>query len=137
MRASVIRSRFVRLIALAAIALAAGCAATEGALKEKGAKPLAGSEIRSIFAGSGTMRWVNARNNSGTLVFTEPDKFDVAWGTGSATGTVRFTPDGHCSKYPTLRGGQEECYRVYRTGDKELTIFKADGSFDARISLSR
>jgi hypothetical protein len=36
-----------------------------------------------------------------------------------------------------VRGGQEECYRVYRTGAKELTIFKADGSYDARISLSK
>jgi hypothetical protein len=137
MQVSAITSHLVRLVSLAVLALATGCAATEGALKEKGAKPLAGSEIRSTFAGAGTMKWVNARNHSGTMVFAEPDKLDVAWGTGSATGTVRFTPDGHCSKYPTVRGGQEECYRVYRTGDKELTIFKADGSYDARISLSK
>jgi hypothetical protein len=119
------------------IVLAAGCAATEGALKEKGAKPLSGTEVRSTFASAGTMKWANARNNSGTAVFTEPDKWDVAWSNGSANGTVRFTDDGYCSKYPTLRSGQEECYRVYRTSDKELTVFKTDGSYDARISLSK
>jgi hypothetical protein len=137
MQVSAITSHLVRLVSLAVLALATGCAVTEGALKEEGVRALSGDEIRSAFASAGTMKWVNARNHSGTIVFTEPNKFDVAWGTGSATGTVRFTPDGHCSKYPTVRGGQEECYRVYRTGDKELTIFKTDGSFDARISLSK
>jgi hypothetical protein len=117
--------------------LTADCVVTENAVQEEGTKALSGPELRSAFASAGTMKWANSRNNSGTCVFTEPDKWHVAWSNGSANGTVRFTDDGYCSKYPTLRGGQEECYRVYRTSDKELTVFKTDGSYDARINLSK
>lgn len=136
MQSLAISFRVVRLTSLALLALAAGCAATEGALKEKGANALSGAEIRATFASAGTVKWVNARQNSGTSVFTEPDRWDVTWSTGSDKGTIRFTSDGYCSKYATLRNGQEECYRVYRTGEKELTVFKTDGAYDARITLN-
>ena len=138
MQTSGIDSRLLRLIPLAVIALAAGCAATEGALKEKGAKPLSGDEIRSTFASAGTMKWTNANNVSGTSVFTAPDKFDVAWGTGSANGTIRFTAENYCTTYPTLRNGKEQCFRVYRNGGSELTLFEADsGKYGGRVSLAK
>mgnify|MGYP006969394971 FL=1 len=122
-----------RMSLLAAVTVAAGCAVSEKAVKENGGKALTGVELREFFAGAGTMQWSNVRNNSGTMVFSQPDKIDVNWGTGSAKGTFRFTEDGYCSQYPTLREGKEICYRVYRTGKAELSVFTKDGRLDGRI----
>lgn len=51
----------------------------------------------------------------------------VAAGTTSDSGTWRISDQGYCTTWKTLRGGQERCFTVRRSGTT-MTVFNPDGS---------
>jgi hypothetical protein len=121
------------LAGLAAVVLivATGCGVTQKSLQEKGLKPLTQKELEDRYARPVKSRWVNAQNQSGTAEATPDGTARLAWQGGGATGKWRIVNGKYCTTYPQLRGGNETCFAVYRTGPKEHVTFGADGSYNA------
>ncbi|MGE0802260.1 MAG: hypothetical protein AB7G13_33235 [Lautropia sp.] len=132
-----IRSRQPAALAVAltvAGALFAGCTFDEGALKDKGMYPLTGPEVQAILA-KARYRWEAAGGASGTAVTTPDGRMRMMWETGAANGRIRFTKTGYCSRFDGIRGGAEDCYKLYRTGPSQYTVFKDDGTHSGRITV--
>lgn len=120
-------------LACAAIVLSA-CAATESSLRAKGAAPLAGAELTQAY-GSG--KPLSARATSGgmsTATFNPDGTATVDWGSGNDTGRWHTDGDRMCVTWTKVRGGEQTCFRTYRTGAGEYAMFRLDGSPHATFS---
>lgn len=127
--------RNAALAAVVAVALLAGCTFDERALSRQGQYALTGPEVQAVLAKT-RYRWEAAAGASGTAVTTGDGRIRVIWATGAANGRIRFTPTGYCSRFDGVRGGAEDCYKLYRTGTREYTVFRDDGTESGRITLT-
>lgn len=124
------------LLAILALgALSAGCAFNEASLGDKGMKPLSGAEVKALL-GKARYRWEAAQGATGSAITSGDGRVRVIWETGALNGRMRFTQTGYCSRFEGVRGGVEDCYRLYRTGPLEYTVFKEDGTHSGRIALT-
>ena len=126
------------LALVGAALLAAGCAVLEPEREptpaEKGMKPLSGSEVRSILNKT-RYSWQAAQGATGTAVTTGDGRVRVMWETGAANGRIRFNETGYCSRFEGVRNGVEDCYLLYRTGPKTITVVRHDGTPSGTIAL--
>ena len=136
-----------RLLPSAAFALAlAGCAVQlptvseppppprEPTPAEKGMKPMTGAEVRTVL-NKARYRWQGAQGATGTAVTSGDGRVRVMWETGAVNGRIRFTDNGYCSRFEGVRNGVEDCYRLYRTGPRDFTVVRQDGTPSGTIAL--
>ena len=114
----------------------AGCATTEKSLTEKGMKPLSEAELKALYSGTRKVKWTNAQNRSGTGEFRADGAASVDWGTGSAQGKYRIVDNTLCSQFEGVRGGAENCFRIYKTGDNEYKQYFTNGEYNAVVSFT-
>lgn len=129
------------LLGLAILVLvSAGCAVREpmpGSAPtpiEKGMKPLSGAEVKAILDKT-RYRWVAAQGATGTAITSGDGRVRVMWETGAVNGRMRFTDTGYCSRFEGVRNGMEDCYRLYRTGPRDFTVVRQDGTPSGAIAL--
>jgi hypothetical protein len=60
----------------------------------------------------------------------------VEWNGGGAHGSWRISGDKFCTKYRGVRGGNETCLALYKTGDNEYQAFLPDGGLDGTFSYT-
>jgi hypothetical protein len=101
---------------------------------EKGMKPLTGTEVRSILH-KARYRWQAAQGATGTAITSGDGRIRVMWETGAANGHIRFTDTGYCSRFQGVRNGVEDCYSLYRTGPRDFTVVRQDGTPSGTIAL--
>ena len=109
------------------------CATTEKALQERGLAPLTHSELETLMSRTRTARWTSSKGAAGTGTYTQEGTAKLAWSGGGAEGSWRISGDKFCTKYPTIRGGNETCFTMYKTGEYEYQSFFPDGSFNAAL----
>jgi len=113
-----------------------GCATTEKSLTEKGMKPLSEAELKAMYSRTRTAKWTNAQNTSGTVEYGADGTSSVTWGAGSAQGKYRIVGNTFCTQYEGVRGGAENCVRIYKTGDNEYKSYHANGDYNAVVSYT-
>lgn len=123
-------------LAAIAVALLSSCATTEKSLQQHGATPLTHSELEALMSRTRTENFTTATGLSGTATFARNGTVKVDWGTGDAQGTWRIVGNRFCTKYQTLRGGNETCVSQYKTSKNEYKLFFPDGSLDATVVLT-
>jgi hypothetical protein len=101
---------------------------------EKGMKPLSGAEVRQILS-KARYRWQGAQGATGTAITSGDGRVRVMWETGAVNGRMRFNETGYCSRFEGVRNGMEDCYRLYRTGPREFTVVRQDGTPSGTIAL--
>ena len=101
---------------------------------EKGMKPLSGPEVKQILS-KARYRWQGAQGATGTAVTSEDGRVRVMWETGAVNGRIRFDETGYCSRFEGVRNGVEDCYRLYRTGPRDFTVVRLDGTPSGTIAL--
>lgn len=114
----------------------AGCATTEKSLMEQGLKPLGDGEVKAMHSRTRTARWTNAQSTSGTVEYRADGTTSVNWGTGSAEGRYRIVANTFCTQYEGVRGGAENCVRIYKTGDNEYKSYRTNGDYNAVVSYT-
>lgn len=122
------------------VMVSAGCAVREpmpGSAPtpiQKGMKPLSGAEVKAILDKT-RYRWVAAQGATGTAITSGDGRVRVMWETGAVNGRMRFTDTGYCSRFEGVRNGMEDCYRLYRTGPRDFTVVRQDGTPSGTIAL--
>ena len=128
------------------LALVAGCAAPlppvseppppprQPTPAERGLKPLSGPEVRQILT-KARYRWQGAQGATGTAITSGDGRVRVMWETGAVNGRIRFDESGYCSRFEGVRNGVEDCYRLYRTGPRDFTVVRQDGTPSGTIAL--
>ncbi|HZH06232.1 MAG TPA: hypothetical protein VEY69_06115 [Lautropia sp.] len=101
---------------------------------EKGMTPLSGLEVKAVLERA-RYRWVGAQGATGTAITSGDGRVRVMWETGAVNGRIRFTETGYCSRFPEVRNGIEDCYRLYQTGPREFTVVRQDGLPSGTIAL--
>ncbi len=101
---------------------------------EKGMKPLSGAEVREIL-NKARYRWQGAQGATGTAITSGDGRVRVMWETGAVNGRIRFNETGYCSRFEGVRNGMEDCYRLYRTGPRDFTVVRQDGTPSGTIAL--
>jgi hypothetical protein len=101
---------------------------------EKGLKPMSGNEVRAIL-NKARYRWQAAQGATGTAITSGDGRVRVIWETGAANGRIRFTDTGYCSRFEGVRNGIEDCYQLYRTGRRDFTVVRQDGTPSGTIAL--
>jgi hypothetical protein len=114
------------LIATALVG-ATGCAVTQKSLEEKGLRPLTQKELEDRYSRPVKVRFVNARNQSGTGDYNPDGSVRLSWQGGGANGRWRIKDGKFCTTYAEIRNGVETCFTSYRTGPKEYVSFGPDG----------
>jgi hypothetical protein len=134
--------KFAALATTVALLAAAGCAfrepgppPREPTPEERGLKPLTGAEVRTVLNKT-RYSWQAAAGATGTAITTGDGRVQVRWETGAVNGRIRFTDTGYCSRFEGVRNGVEDCYRLYRTGPKDFTVVRQDGSPSGTITLT-
>ena len=112
-----------------AFLMLASCATSEKSLQESGLTPLTHNELEMLMSRTRTWRWTNTNGRTGAGRYAEGGDAKVNWRGGQAEGSWRISGDKFCTRYPTVRRGNEFCYTVYKTGEKEYRTFLKDGSF--------
>jgi len=134
---------FGSAVTVAVIALS-GCATTEQSPQEQGLTPLTQSKLEAHFSGTRSIRWTNAKGYTGSSTFRNDGVVQIDWDTGinepgswgSDEGSWRIKEGRLCTKYNELRGGVEQCFTIYETGDNEYKYFYPDGSYNATVSFT-
>jgi len=119
--------------AVAAVLLA-GCALTESTMSGRGMQPMTGPEVQAVMS-KARYRWEAAAGATGTAMTSGDGRIRVIWATGAVNGRIRFTKTGYCSRFDGVRGGAEDCYRLYRTAPREYAVFKEDGTHSGKIEV--
>lgn len=101
---------------------------------EKGMTPLPGNEVKSVL-NKARYRWQGAQGATGTAITSGDGRVRVMWETGAVNGRIRFTETGYCSRFEGVRNGMEDCYRLYRTGPRDFTVVRQDGTPSGTIAL--
>jgi len=116
-----------------ALLLVSGCATTEKSLQERGLTPLTHSELETLMSRTRTARWTTSKGVTGTGSYTQDGTAKLAWSGGGAEGSWRISGDRFCTKYPTIRGGNETCFSLYKMHENEYQSFFPDGSLNATL----
>ena len=95
---------------------------------------MSGDEVRTIL-NKARYRWQAAQGATGTAITSGDGRVRVIWETGAANGRIRFTDTGYCSRFEGVRNGIEDCYRLYRTGRRDFTVVRQDGTPSGTIAL--
>lgn len=120
--------RQITLVLAGAIAASLlGCVTTEKSIKDKGMSALPADELRAVLT-SGELEHRSASGNMSTVVFKADGSANVSWGSGSDMGVWKMDGNAFCAKWNEVRGGQEKCFRVYRTSVDEYSVFGTDGA---------
>jgi hypothetical protein len=108
------------------------CALTEQKIKDAGAELLSQQELVEFF---NQERVVTLSTSSGSAKgYYFPDGTQkIEWPGGGDKGSFKIENGLFCSKWNTKRSGQEACYRIYHTDDKEYVWFNLDGSYDSTM----
>ena len=101
---------------------------------EKGMKPLSGGEVKQVL-NKARYRWQGAQGATGTAITSGDGRVRVMWETGAVNGRIRFNETGYCSRFEGVRNGVEDCYRLYRTGPRDFTVVRQDGTPSGTIAL--
>jgi hypothetical protein len=110
-----------------------GCATTEKSLQERGLTPLTHNDLETLLSRTRTVRWTSAKGVAGTGTYTQDGTAKLAWNGGGTEGSWRVSGDKFCTKYPTIRNGNETCFTMYKTSESEYQSFSPDGSFNATV----
>ena len=97
-------------------------------------KPMSGNEVRAIL-NKARYRWQAAQGATAPPITSGDGRVRVIWETGAANGRIRFTDTGYCSRFEGVRNGIEDCYRLYRTGPRDFTVVRQDGTPSGTIAL--
>ena len=111
--------------------LVAGCAVSEKSLVEKGATPLSGAQIQQLNSPGAVANWRNQEGRSGTVAYLAEGKVEIKSGTFSDVGSLRYTENGVCSKYTTVRNGAETCFKMYKTGPNSYATVNQNGEVES------
>ena len=112
------------------------CALTEQSLRDKEISPLSQSELQALHARPRTIQGTSATGDRVTGTYTPEGVAKIQWSSGGAEGSWRIKDGKFCTTYSTLRGGEERCFTVYKTGDNEYKSFNPDGSLNATASYT-
>jgi len=116
-----------------AFLILSSCATTEKSLQERGLNPLTHSELETLMSRTRTARWTTSKGVSGTGTYSQDGTAKLAWSGGGAEGSWRVSGDKFCTAYPTIRGGKETCFTLYRIQENEYQSFFPDGGFNATL----
>ena len=112
------------------------CALTEQSLRDKGISPLSQSELQALYARPRTIQGTSAAGDRVTGSYTPEGMAKLQWSNGGAEGSWRIKDGKFCTTYSTLRGGEERCFTVYKTGDNEYKSFNPDSSLNVTASYT-
>jgi len=98
---------------------------SEQALRAKGFVPMTQQQLKERYARRVDARYEASIGTLGTLSVM-PDGAVRFRGAIEETGTWRIKDGKFCTMYPRFRQGAEACYRLYRTGDWEVSSFQLD-----------
>lgn len=113
------------LLAVPIALLIGGCATAEQKLMETGAKLLTGNQLRDVFAKRPrTAQW-STGSASGTIQYSPDGTQKTQWASGGDTGTYEIRNGTICGKWKTIRNGQERCFTVYKTAASTYQTFYA------------
>ena len=145
------RSRSIAVnAALCALLSLAGCATPvspesipidESGLVAQGLRPMTPEELKAQYAmRARTAQYVQRLkqgSTDGTLRYSPDGVVAFKGRYGSATGRWRLDGNRLCKTYPRPelvgRWGDEHCFRVYRTGENELTWYPPEGGVRGRF----
>ncbi len=109
--------------------------ATETDVRRSGGQLMSGADVRSIL-GKARYRWEGVGGAGGNAITTPDGRIRIIWESGAVNGRIRFNETGYCSRFERVRGGAEDCYRLYRVGPGQYEVFRLDGSRSGRIQIT-
>ena len=124
------KAKIFFLIIIASILLS-GCVTTEKKFMEEGNIPLTQSQLESLFSQTRTIKWKSSKGTTGTGVVRPDHTSEAKWSGGSESGKWEIQGNMYCVIY----SGNESCRTVYKTGEKEYTMFES-GSFRIRYTFN-
>lgn len=116
-----------------AVLMLSSCATTEKSMQERGLTPLTHNQLKTLMSRTRTTHWTTAENVTGTGTYLDDGSAEITWGGRAAQGAWRITGDKFCTRYPTIRKGNDVCYTLFKTGEKEYQLFHQDGSLNATV----
>ena len=125
------KARIFFLIIITSILLS-GCVTTEKKLMEEGNKPLTQNQLESLFSQTRTINWKSAKGSTGTSIIRPDHTSEWKWSGGSGAGKWEIRGNRYCV---IPNDGNESCRTVFKTGDKEYTLFES-GSFKVRYTFN-
>ena len=108
-----------------------GCVVHEKKLQESGATLLSQSDLEQLFSVKHNAQFTTSQGYSVTVTYY-PDGTQEYEGD---TGKYRIKSGQMCSKWQGLRGGRENCYRLYKTGENNYDWVNLNGSYDSSMSI--
>jgi hypothetical protein len=120
--------KFIALTVAVAILFALfGCTPHEQQLQQQGIKILSQGEFEQLFR---TDRTAKTTTSMGTYIvkYYSDGRQEVDYGRGIDTGNFRIQGNQFCSSWKTRRGGEEECTKFYKVGEKSYELIRKDGS---------
>ena len=124
------KARIFFLIIITSILLS-GCVTTEKKLMEEGNKPLTQNQLESLFSQTRTFKWKSSKGTTGTGVVRQNHTAEAKWSGGAESGKWEIQDNMYC----VIFSGNKSCRTVYKTGEKEYTMFES-GSFRMRYTFN-
>ena len=104
-----------------------GCAPHEQQLQQKGIKTLSQNELEQLFRADRTAK-TSIPMGTYVVKYYADGRQEVDYGRGTDTGKFRIQGNQFCSSWKTRRGGEEECTKFYKVGEKSYELIRKDGS---------
>ncbi len=92
-------------------------------------------EIQDTWVGK-TLVGTTANGAPAMLKLQTDSSASVSAGSTNDTGSWRLSEQGYCTTWKFIRGGQERCYTVRRSGTT-LTVLNPDGSVSGQFTEIR
>lgn len=118
-----------------AILYLSGCVTAKQKMLDDGMKPLAATELQSLFAEKRTAKFKSSKKGTTGIVTYLPDGSQSAVSNGKTyTGTYSIENNKYCSKMDH-RKGKIKCTNWFNVGDTYQLYNADDGTMDATITF--
>ena len=130
------KKTFLFITLLVFVLMLISCAMNEAKLKESGAKLLSQQDLIEFFKVERIGTGKNKQGKSGKIHYFPDGTQKLKYSGGGDEGKYRVENGQFCSKWKEIRGGSEQCYRIYRTGENKIMFVNLDGSVDGGSAMT-
>jgi hypothetical protein len=115
------------LLFISAVFVLSGCVTPEQKLLDSGMKPLTSQQYQVLFTKPQTATYVNDKG-AFTVKYYPDGRQEVSSPMIHDTGTWRISNGKECSKWKTIRHGNEVCDTWFKVSEGKYEVYSSEGS---------